>query len=114
MDMSDTYRRIARRYFPNAIIVADRFHVVRLINHHVLKVWKEQDPEGRKNRGLISLMRRHQWKLSPEQQANRMTYLNDFPVLKAVYETKQKLMKFILLKTLTARRTREQLPHYLE
>jgi len=43
-----------------------------------------------------------------------MNYLSDFPVLKAMYETKQKLMKFILLKTLTARRTREQLPHYFE
>ena len=114
MDMSDTYRRIAKRYFPNAIIVADRFHVVRLINHHFLKVWKQQDEDGRKNRGLISLMRRHQWKLSPEQKAKLMNYLSDFPVLKAVYETKQKLMKFILLKTLTARRTREQLPRYFE
>ena len=30
MDMSETYRHIAQRYFPNAIIVANRFHVVRL------------------------------------------------------------------------------------
>lgn len=32
MDLSETYRSIARGYFPNATIVADRFHVVRLIN----------------------------------------------------------------------------------
>jgi transposase len=51
MDLSETYRSIARRYFPNAIIVADRFHVVRLINQHFLKVWRQHDPEGRKNRG---------------------------------------------------------------
>jgi len=30
MDLSETYRRIAQKYFPNAIIVADRFYVVRL------------------------------------------------------------------------------------
>lgn len=114
MDMSDTYRRIAQRYFPNAVIVADRFHVVRLINHHFLKVWKELDAEGRKNRGLISLMRRHQWKLSAEQQVNLMSYLSAFPVLKALYEAKQKLMSFILLKTLTARQTRRQLPSYFQ
>src|SRR5690606_30325975 len=30
MDLSETYRRIAQQYFPNAMIVADRFHVVRL------------------------------------------------------------------------------------
>ena len=114
MDMSDTYRRIAKRYFPNAIIVADRFHVVRLINHHFLKVWKEYDAEGRKNRGLISLMRRHQWRLSSEQQANLTNYLSDFPVLKTLYDIKQKLMRFVLLKTLTAKRTRKTLPRYLK
>jgi transposase len=25
MDLSETYRRIAQEYFPNALIVADRF-----------------------------------------------------------------------------------------
>lgn len=60
MDLSETYRRIARRYFPEATIVADRFHVVRLINQHFLKAWQQHHPEGRKNRGLLSLMRRHQ------------------------------------------------------
>ncbi|WP_082793654.1 transposase [Zhongshania aliphaticivorans] len=39
MDLSETYRSIARRYFPNAIITADGFRVVRLINQHYLKVW---------------------------------------------------------------------------
>lgn len=48
MDLSETYRRIAQQYFPNAIIVADRFHVVRLVNQHFLKLWQNYDPEGRK------------------------------------------------------------------
>ena len=114
MDLSETYRRIARRYFPNATIVADRFHVVRLINQHFLKVWQQHDPEGRKNRGLLSLMRRHQWRLSDEQQANLMTYLADYPVLRALYVAKQKLNRFMLLKTVTARRAKAKLPQYLE
>jgi hypothetical protein len=68
MDLSETYRQIVRKYFPNAQIVADRFHVVRLVNQHFLKLWQQQDPVGRKHRGLLSLMRRHQWKLTGEQQ----------------------------------------------
>jgi|TARA_B110000003_G_C16646198_1_gene532157 transposase len=56
MDPFETYRSIARRYFPNALIVAGRFHVERLINQHFLKIWQQYDPKGRKNRGLISLM----------------------------------------------------------
>ena len=110
MDMSETYRRIAQRYFPKATIVADRFHVVRLINQHFLKVWQQHHPEGRKNRGLLSLMRRHQWRLSDEQHANLMSYLAEFPVLQALYVAKQKLIRFMLLKILTARRAKTKLP----
>ena len=32
-------------------IVADRFHVIRIINHHFLNCWREIDPAGSKNRG---------------------------------------------------------------
>lgn len=114
MDLSETYRAIAQRYFPNATIVADRFHVVRLINQHFLKVWQQVHPQGRRNRGLLSLMRRHQWHLRDEQHANLMTYLADYPVLQALYTAKQTLVRFMLLKTLTARRARAKLPRYLE
>lgn len=114
MDLSDPYRAIARKYFPNAKIVADRFHVVRLVNQHFLKQWSLQDPEGRKNRGLISLMRRHEWHMDPRQRENLMRYLSDYPVLKALYEVKQKLNRYLLLKTLTKKRARRHLRHYLE
>ena len=40
MDLSETYRRIVRKYFPNARIVADRFHVVRLVNQHFMQIWQ--------------------------------------------------------------------------
>ncbi|PCJ49946.1 MAG: ISL3 family transposase [Gammaproteobacteria bacterium] len=113
MDLSVTYRSIARRYFPKATIVADRFHVVRLINQHFLKVWQLQDPEGRKNRGLLSLMRRHQWNLRDEQHANLMDYLAEFPVLQQLYVVKQKLIRLMLLKTLNRNRARKKLPQFI-
>lgn len=113
MDLSETYRSITRKYLPNATIVADRFHVVRLINHHFLNFWKLHDEDGRKNRGLISLMRRHEWHLRDEQRANLMNYLGRYPALKALYRAKQKLMKYILLKTLTAKRMKRKLPGFL-
>ncbi|MEQ8263882.1 transposase [Pseudohaliea sp.] len=78
MDLSETYRNIARQYFPRATIVADRFHVVRLVNQHFLKAWQAVHPEGRKNRGLLSLMRRHEWRLRPEQRDNLQRYLADY------------------------------------
>ncbi len=113
MDLSETYRSIARRYFPQATIVSDRFHVVRLINQHFLKVWQQYDSEGRKNRGLLSLMRRHQWRLGDEQHANLMRYLAAFPVLQALYVAKQKLVRYMLLKTVTRHHAKQKLPGFL-
>jgi len=113
MDLSETYRSIARQYFPNATIVADRFHVVRLVNQHFLRVWQQHDPEGRKNRGLLSLMRRHEWRLSDEQRINLGQYLEEYPVLKAMYQVKQKLNQFLLLKTLNRKKAKRKLPEFL-
>ena len=114
MDLSETYRSIARRYFPNAQIVADRFHVIRLVNHHFLKAWQQHDPDGRRNRGLLSLMRRHEWHLSKDQRENLASYLDDYPVLGAMYEAKQELNRYLLLKALNPPAARQQLPGLLE
>lgn len=91
MDLSETYRQIVKINFPNAMIVADRFHVIRLVNHHFLKAWQLLDPTGRKNRGLLSLMRRHEKNLKPEQRPKLQSYLESNPILKEIYEFKQKL-----------------------
>lgn len=114
MDLSETYRSIARRYFPNATIVADRFHVVRLVNEHFLRAWQQQDPEGRKNRGLLSLMRRHRWKLTNDQRSNLGQYLKEYPVLKALYDVKHKLMQLLLLKGIQREAARYQLKYFVE
>ena len=114
MDMSETYRSIARRYFPNAKIVSDRFHVIRLVNQHFLKAWQQHDAEGRKNRGLLSLMRRHEWRLSDDQRSNLGRYLSEYPVLKAMYHTKQKLNRLLLRRTMNQKTARRQLPKLLK
>ncbi len=114
MDLSETYRSIARRYFPNATIVADRFHVVRLVNEHFLRAWQKQDPEGRKNRGLLSLMRRHRWNLTNDQRSNLGQYLKDYPVLKALYDVKHQLMQLLILKGIQREAARYRLKYFLE
>jgi transposase len=99
MDLSETYRQIVKKHFPNALIVADRFHVIRLVNHSFLKAWQSLDPVGRKNRGLLSLMRRHEKNLLPDQKVNLTKYLNHSPILKEIYEFKQRLCTLLLLQT---------------
>ena len=114
MDLSKTYRNIVRIHFPNAAIVSDRFHVVRLVNHHFLRVWTDIDPKGRKNRGLLSLMRRHEWRLARSQLDNLYKYLESFPGLKAIYDFKQDLVKLLLTKRQTAYQCKRLIPLFLD
>jgi len=113
MDLSETYRTIVRKYFPNALIVADRFHVIRLLNQHFMDLWKQLDPEGRKNRGLISLMRRHEWKLELEQKENLLKYFEKFPPLKVVYEFKQGLAELLLKKQQSKQSVKSLIPQLI-
>jgi transposase len=98
MDLSETYRQVVKKHFPNALIVADRFHVIRLVNHALLKAWQLIDPVGRKNRGLLSLMRRHAKNLRADQDKNLRAYLALNPVLNEIYDFKQRLTKLLLLR----------------
>jgi len=98
MDLASVYRAIVRKHFPKAKIVADRFHVIRLVNHHFLACWREIDPVGAKHRGLLSLMRRHRHNLKPEQKARLEQYFDQFPVLREIYRFKQRLCYLLLKK----------------
>lgn len=104
MDLASVYRALVRKHFPKAKIVADRFHVIRLITHHFLACWREIDPIGSKHRGLLSLMRRHRHNLKPEQNTRLEAYWEQFPVLREIYRFKQRLCYLLLKK----HRTRQQ------
>ena len=115
MDLSETYRSITKRYFPKAMIVADRFHVVRLVNHHFLKTWSELDGIGRKNRGLMYMMRMHEWsQMKEKSRKNLERYLRENPALKAVYDFKQHLMKLILTRVSGKSAARKAIPKFLD
>lgn len=107
MDLSSSYRALVRKYFPKAKIVADRFHVIRMVNLHFLNCWREIDPAGAKHRGLLSLMRRHRHHLTPEQRAKLEAYFDQFPVLREIYRFKQRLCYLLLKK----HKTRKQCAH---
>jgi len=114
MDLADHYRSLIAKHLPKALIVADRFHVIRLVNHHFLKLWQQIDPIGRKNRGLLSLMRRHEWNLSIQQRESLTLYLSNNGALKTIYEVKQELTKLLLIKRQTARECRKLIPIFLD
>ena len=113
MDLASVYRALARKYFPQARIVADRFHVIRLVNLHFLSCWKEIDPIGSKHRGLLSLMRRHRHNLSVEQHRKLSLYLRDRPVLETIYRFKQRLCYPLLEKHHNQRKCRQLATKFL-
>ena len=114
MDLSETYRSIVKKHFPNAKIVADRFHVIRWVNHQFLKAWQQLDPAGRKNRGLLSLMRRHEENLKEEQRLNLRQYLKAHGVLEVIYDFKQELCRLLKIKHQKARECKRHIPRFLE
>lgn len=114
MDLSETYRSIANKHFSSAMIVADRFHVVKLVNHHFLKTWSDIDEVGRKNRGLLSLMRRHHENLKPEQVPKLQRYLDQHPAMREIYNFKQYLMKIIKVRIYSKDEARRMIPLFLD
>jgi len=62
---------------------------------------------------LISLMRRHQWHLRDAQHAKLMDYLASYPVLQAMYVIKQKLVRLMLLKTVTKKQAKRKRPELM-
>lgn len=113
MDLAASYRALVRKHFPQARIVADRFHVIRTVNHHFFALWKEIDPVGAKNRGLVSLMRRHGHHLSQTQRERLGAYLSQRPALEAVYAFKQRLTCLLLEKARNHKRCRKLARRFL-
>ena len=106
MDLASGYRAIVRKHFPKAKSVADRFHVIRLIDHHFWPVGG-RSIHRLQNRGLLSLIRRHRHNLKPEQKSKLEAYFAQFPAIREIYRFKQRLCYLLLKK----HRTRKQCIH---
>jgi len=99
IDMSSSYRGIVRKWFPRAKIVADRFHVVRLVMHHLLKIGRDICPQLAWKRHWLNLLRTRLDRLSPQQQLELRRLLREQPALAPIHEMKEKLCALLCLKT---------------
>jgi transposase len=106
IDLSSGYRHLVRKYFPNALIVSDRFHVIRVVLQHFLESWKQLDPVGRTNRGLLSLMRRKAGNLRADQRRRLEEYFGRNPAVQILYEAKEELCALLNIKSQTKRACR--------
>ncbi len=88
IDMNSAYRRLVREGFPHARIVADRFHVIRLVNQHFSELCKAIDAKhldyGRG--GMMRLLLTRRDRLTDAQKERLRTCFSDRPDIESLYD----------------------------
>lgn len=100
MDLSDTFRAFSKETFPNAMIVADRFHVERLFIRKVNKQRRKITGDDRNN-PINKLLLRPGYKLDFFERASIIKWLNHHPKLRELWEVKEALSRFYRTKGLS-------------
>lgn len=91
-DLSKTYKSFAKDFFPNAKIIADHFHVVRLLTPHINRARKEVTGDQRKLR-VRKLLLMNGRKLDHFTRRELHKWLEDYPKLAQLYHAKETLHK---------------------
>ena len=97
IDLSSTYRSVIKKHFKNATIVADRFHVHRLMTRLVNKFRKKVTGDDRKN-PIRKLVLRNENRLEKYEQNALRFFLNHNPDLKEVHGYKEAINRFYRIK----------------
>jgi transposase len=113
IDLSNSYRAMVRRWFPNAAIVADRFHAVRLVGLHLLRLARQLCPELGWNRAWLSVLRMRNDRLDPLQRQRLALILAQHPQLQPVYDMKERICRLLCLKRLSKHACRQRIAELL-
>ena len=114
IDLSSPYRALIRRCFPRAKIVADRFHVVRLVYAHFMDLVRSIAPQVARHRGYLACLRRPPERLNPEQQLRREALTKAHPALAPLLQLRDQLCRLLNQKTQTKRQCRTHARTLLE
>ena len=93
IDMCDPFKTFAKRFFPNAVIVADKFHVLRLLTPAINR-YRKAITGDRRSLPVRWLLLRNGRDLNSTQRWALRTWLADHPVLREIYEAKEALSAF--------------------
>jgi len=106
IDLSSPYRRLIEVFFPKARIVADRFHVVRLIIHHFMELARHIAPQISNHRGLLAALRKRKDNLTERDLLRLQKLFAKHPALQPLYEKMHALRDLMNLKHQTKRQCR--------
>ena len=95
--MSNGFKNFALNYFPNAQIVVDKFHVIRLIHPAIRKYRKEVTGDDRKN-PIRHLLLKNNERLKRYQKKAVNRFCRENPKVNEVYRFKERINKFYRIK----------------
>lgn len=93
LDMCDAFKKFAREHFPNAEVVADKFHVLRLLTPALNSRRKEITGDHRTN-PVRKLLLRNGHTLKYFETRALHTWLEQNPIIREVYFYKEALHRF--------------------
>ena len=98
IDMSNPYRAMIKKWFPNAILVCDRFHAVGLVMHHIINQAKELHEELKYQRGWLRALRKRPENLTDNQKQLLEELFERFPMIKILYDKMREICDLLNLK----------------
>lgn len=110
MDLATSYRKVVRHDLPGAIIVADKFHVIRLANDALDSVYRRRRTEkptirGRRPYTMSSVaLKKRPENLTEKQRRELPLWLIDDPELRAAYQAKESFHSIFNMSRLDAAR----------
>lgn len=110
IDLSSSYRALIERWFPRAMIVADRFHVVRVVMRHLLAIARQVYPQLAWKLSWLNLLRTRGDRLNLEQRQRLREVFRQQPALEPIYELKEQLCALLCIKNRTAAECRLLIP----
>lgn len=97
LDMSDSYRSFVREFFPNAEMIADKFHVLRLLTPAINKA-RVQITGDKRKLPLRWMLLKPRYKLKYYERDALDRWLSDYPELKELYWAREMLFSFYRMK----------------
>lgn len=97
IDLSNAYRDLIKKWFPNAILVSDRFHAVRVVMHHFIEQAKEL-AALKYNRGALRVLRKRPENLTKPQKERLSALFKRYPALQPLYEKMREICDLLNLK----------------
>jgi transposase len=97
IDLSNAYRDMIKKWFPNAILVSDRFHTVRIVMQHFTELAREL-AGIRYNRAFLKLFRTRPDKLSDKHKQRFQELFIRYPALQPLYQKMRDICDLLNLK----------------